>query len=505
MYLRQELSGPRNHYSTVSDLAVAHPDKPLIREQYARAASIVVDSYGAAANLPAAWRLVDHLLQDLDRRDSDEPAVRERYAVAVLKLSTTQGEAGDTPAARALVDRLAVLADEHPDEPAIREQYAKAALNSSTAYGEGDDLPAARRLVDGIDALATAHPEPAIYELYARAAVGHLGAKGASADMTGASSLLDRLAASSAVDYGEVPIFSEAYATGATIMALSYVIKSDISAACSLLERIDALATEHPDHPFSVSNMHVPPPASIAYRSAGDFPAVRVLVDRLAALAAEYPNEPAIREQYTKSAVDLSIAYGNAGDDIPGGAGAARPALRLSPPITPTSRWSASNMPRPSSTSRPPTAMPATFRRRRRWWTGSLLWPPRIPISRWSASNTPRLSSGSSTNYGNAGDIPAAQALVDPLAALAAAHPDQPVVREQYAKAVLNLSTNYGNADDIPAAQALVDRLEALAAEHPDEAAIREQYAGAVVNLSVDYVKVGDIPAVSALVDRLGH
>ena len=43
-----------------------------------------------------------------------------------------------------------------------------------------------------------------------------------------------------------------------------------------------------------------------------------------------------------------------------------------------------------------------------------------------------------------------------------------PVPAQDYARAAINLLFAYGNAGDIPAAQALVERFERLVAEHPN-------------------------------------
>ena len=100
-----------------------------------------------------------------------------------------------------------------------------------------------------------------------------------------------------------------------------------------------------------------------------------------------------------------------------------------------------------------------------------------------------------------AADPAGARDLLDRLDALARLHPDEPALREHWARSTTNLSVDIAAADPV-GARDLLDRLDALAQLHPDEPALREHWARSATNLSVD-IAAADPVGARDLLDRL--
>jgi hypothetical protein len=113
------------------------------------------------------------------------------------------------------------------------------------------------------------------------------------------------------------------------------------------------------------------------------------------------------------------------------------------------------------------------------------------------------LSVGSINFVGKTGELAAARALYDRIEQIAEAHPDEPALREEQAKAAVNLIADYGTAGELAAARSMYDRVEKIAEAHAGEPALREEQARAAFNLIVDYGDAGDLAAARALYDRI--
>ena len=117
--------------------------------------------------------------------------------------------------------------------------------------------------------------------------------------------------------------------------------------------------------------------------------------------------------------------------------------------------------------------------------------------------NLAKALSNASVDYGNAGEMAAAEALFKELRALSEAHPEDAAVREPLAKALFNASVDHRNAGEMATVEALLKELRALAGAHPEDAAARGQLAKALVNASVGYRNAGGDGRVEALLMEL--
>jgi hypothetical protein len=82
--------------------------------------------------------------------------------------------------------------------------------------------------------------------------------------------------------------------------------------------------------------------------------------------------------------------------------------------------------------------------------------------------------------------------MVHELGKLTENYPDEPALREAWAKSVTNLINR--TAADPDGAQALLGRLGTLATDHPDEPALREEWAKSMAALVVSHLLVERLP-----------